>query len=369
MFADNEKISTRQQIRLLTLDWAGKFCLLLPILLSSLDGTAMMASLCLGTATAFFYSIVLGFIAKKLQNNMYSYVKERLGKGVAVLTGMIFLGYFLGNEVYLTWAVSRVSSVFLLPENSEYVIGLIYLAAGWLTARGSVQKRARAAECLFPVVAVMLIVMLTASAGSVSWKNFEQAFWLAPQTVKNTIYGSVSVFAVYAGMGVTLYQIPCLKRKTQLARILKKSVVVIGIFMIVLFLVLLGAFGITDLQQLSWPVLVLMSNVNIPGGFLQRWDVIFLSVLLFSLLTAAGTGIYYMGRILKDYFPKQKEENLQISCLAVSGVIFVLGNDYEQVEQLFVNWVLWGLIPILVAIPLILAMLERVAICKKQKES
>ena len=78
MFADNEKISTRQQIRLLTLDWAGKFCLLLPILLSSLDGTAMIASLCIGTAAAFFYSIVLGFIAKKLQKNIKDIYQDRI---------------------------------------------------------------------------------------------------------------------------------------------------------------------------------------------------------------------------------------------------------------------------------------------------
>ena len=367
MFANNEKISERQLTRLMVLDWTGKFCLLLPVLFSVVQGVEEMAALVLAVAGTFFYTGILGYIAKNMGSSFTIYLQERFGVILARSTGLLFFAYLLLNQIYLTRAVGRVSTVFLLPESSEEIIGILFLLAGWITARGSVQKRARTAEVLFPVLAALLIIMLIASAKSVQWANLK-TLNVQDADGENVICEAAVLFAAFSGMAVTLYQVPHLRKKGSLRRALKKSVVITGVFQIALFIVMLGAFGKNDLSQLEWPVLVLMSNVNIPGGFLQRWDIIFLSALLFSFLSASGMGIYYMGKILSEVFHGKKEESLQIYCVVISVAVVLIVRNYEYAEQLFARWALCVFLPLVAALPVMLAVLERGLRCKKQKK-
>lgn len=371
MFSNNEKISGRQFSRLLVLDWTGKLCLLLPILFTPEQGAGEIVSLLLAFTGAYFYSGILGHVAENVNGTFSVYLKERLGVFMVKVTALLFFAYLLLNQTYLIRAAGRVSTVFLLPESSEGEIGILFLAAGCISARGSVQKRARTGEALFPILAVLLILMLAASTPSMQLVNLKNAADIrmsAEDMIQDILSETVVILAVLSGSGVTLYQVPCLAKKTQLGSALKKSVVITGVFQTALFLVMLGAFGKKDLSQLEWPALVLMSNVNIPGGFLQRWDIIFLSALLFSLLVASGTGIYYMGKILGELFPKRKECRLQICSAGISAAAMLVTGNYERIERIFSRWAICAFLPILMAIPVLLAVLERVIICKKGKK-
>lgn len=378
MFSNNEKISPRQLTRLLILDWTGKLCLLLPILLHSAPGWEGIAALLLGGIWAMIYAGMLGGLSEKINIEFTGYVKERLGNVPAKLVGIFFFVYLLLNQAYLARAVGEVCGVFLLPESSENMTGFLFLLAGWAAACGSMQKRARTAECLFPVIAVMLVVMLAASAESVQWENLRKAAedginsWRKGKdsVPVNILIHSGCAFAALSGMGITLYQMPYINksngnRKNTVPAALKKSVIITGIFMTAIFVIMLGAFGSGDLNRLEWPVLVLMSNVNIPGGFLQRWDIIFLSVLLFSLLVASGTGIYYMGRILGELFPKVEEGGLQAYCVGICAAVMLIAGEYDVAEKLFARWALCAMMPLITAFPILLWVLERVKKCRK----
>lgn len=368
MFANNEKISQRQLTRLLALDWIGKLCLLLPILLKPINGWAGVAALLLGALWAFFYASAVGSLAKGIPGRFTDSVRERLGRVCAVAVALLFFLYLCLNQVYLARAVGEVCRVFLLPEHSELVIGFLFLLAGWAAASGSVQKRARVAEVLFPVAAVMLVIMLAASAGSVRWENLsESAGAVSGGTLYDILCQSACTFAAFSGLGVTLYQVPCFHRKNRMGAAIKRAVLLTGGFLVVLFLIMLGAFGAADLDRLEWPVLVLMSNVNIPGGFLQRWDVIFLSVLLLSLLVASGTGIFYMGRILGELFPRVEESGLQVYCVGICALVMVLVGSYETAERLFVRWAICAVMPLLILFPILLWVIEKVKKCRKRK--
>lgn len=371
MFANNEKISTKQLNRLLCLDWTAKFCFLLPVILKPLYGWGQILALVLGAIWAGFYARILGSVAGRVGQGFTGYMGERLGKYVAYIVGILFWGYMLLNQVYLARAAGRLCGIFLLPEMKETIIGILFIAAGLATVTGSVQKRARAAQCLYPLVAVVLIVMLAASADSIKSENLR---WDYPVGMEDVFRRSACVFAAFSGMGIVLYEVPYIsldgcaetggeKRRAANAKIrwvLRKSVIYTSVFIIAVFLVMLGAFGGNELIALPWPVLVLMSNVNIPGGFLQRWDIIFLSILLISLLTASGTGIHYMSRIWGELFPQMKKETVPwyMTGISIAAILFV--GNYEMAERLFVKWALCAMMPLMTVFPVLLWILEKV---------
>lgn len=368
MFANNEKISKRQVTRLMVMDWLGKFSLLFPVVMTTGAGGGTGAenavALLLAVGTAFVYTKILGSVARLVRTDLQTYLRERLGTVMAQVTAWSFLICLLLNQAYLARAVGRVSTMFLLPEGSEYVCGAFFLIAGWITAAGSLQKRARVAECLYPLVLILLCLMLGASAWSVQWKYVQQ---LIPKQMDWTevLKKAIWIFNCLSGMSVSLYQVPHLKDPGCYSKALKRSVLIVGGFQILLFVIMIGAFGEQDFRQMHWPALVLMSNVNMPGGFLQRWDIVFLSVLLLSLFAAAGTGIYYMGMILSELFPGKTKKTWQKWSVIVSAVVAFLAGSYERMERIFLKGAVEGVLMILIAILLILAVIEREAACKK----
>ncbi len=368
MFADNEKISAKQLGRLLCLDWIAKFCILLPLLLKSLRGWEQITALAFGAVWAYFYAVILGKLAGRITRSFTGYLSERLGKYFACTAGILYFLYMLLNQVYLAWAAGKICGLFLLPEMKETVIGILFLLAGLMTALGSIQKRARLAQCLYPVAAGMLVVMIAASAGSVKWENLR-----LPENpaLPGILSGSVCIFAAFSGMGIALYEIPYVNRKkegernaagTQISRVIKKSLLYTAVFMTVLFVIMLGAFGEDELIFLPFPALVLMSNVNIPGGFLQRWDIVFLSVLLLSLFAASGNGIYYMSRILREVFPMAGKKGYPWYAACISALAMLIVGSYETAEKIFVKWAFCAFLPLTAAFPVLLWILEWVNI-------
>lgn len=371
MFADNEKISPPQLKKLLFLDWTGKFCLLLPVLLK-VSGWDKILALILGSIWTLFYAGLLGKLSMGISGEFTGYLTERLGRYTARAAGLIAAGYLLFRQIYLARAAGRVCRVFLLPEGKEEIIGVLFLLAGLAAAEGSVQKRARAAQCLFPAVLFMIVLMLAAASGSFQPGNLPEV----SVNMGKSISGSACVLAAFSGMGIVLYQIPYVNRekrrvtdREEISRAMLMGTGITALLFTALFFIMLGAFGEAELEELNWPVLVLMSNVNLPGGFLQRWDVIFLSVVLLSLLTASGTGIYYMGTILKECFPKYQRKSLLWLAAIFSGVGMLLAGNYENAERLFVKWGFCAAAPVLLAGPVLLWMVENVRRKRKKTET
>jgi hypothetical protein len=119
-------------------------------------------------------------------------------------------------------------------------------------------------------------------------------------------------------MGLSLYVAPSVKEPEKMGRTIAGAVLVTGIFTGLFLLVSLFAFGEAGLRTLDWPVITLMSSALLPGGFFQRWDAIFTSLLLAGILPGVGAGIFYLGILSKNLFFRK------VSYRKLCGVVAVL---------------------------------------------
>lgn len=367
MFADNEKISVRQLGSLLFTDWIGKLFLILPMICSALPGWNTIAAVALGGAWTLLYAALLLTMADHVQDGFTDYMRLRLGRGFAYAVNLLYLGYLIVNHAYLARLMAKICTVFLLPEVSETLIALLVLLAGLATAAGSGQKRGRMGEFLAVLVGAALIIMLAALFPSVTWGKLSFREWNHPLTL---LQKSTAVFAAFAGVGLLLYEAPYIRwTDARGKRLLRRMILGIVLLMLAAFVTALGVLGENGLSDLPWPLLTMMSAANLPGGFLQRWDAVFLAFLMFSLLMASGTASHYEERILREMLPKQKEKYLR---LAASGAVLLLllgSGNYETMAWIFSTWVLYGLVPLIMAVPFLLLALERVKKrCRKCEE-
>ena len=123
-------------------------------------------------------------------------------------------------------------------------------------------------------------------------------------------------------------------------------------------IIVIGLFEDQGMKALRWPVVTLTSNVDIPGGFLQRFDTVFLALLLLSFFVAASTGIFYLNLIFKEMFkqPEERHNHLFMLLLSVAGVLWC--KNVEIAQKLFLTVNCYLLIPIMAGFTVIFAILE-----------
>lgn len=358
MFADNGKISPGQAGCLLFTDWVGKLLLLLPRISDAKSGWEFLAAVALGGVWTFLYAALLIRLSRGVHGSYTGFLSARIGKGPAYLAGALGLLYLLVNLTYLARLAGRICRVFLLPEVPETLIALCALAAGAATASRDGQKRARAAEFLFWPVAVALGIMLAASVGSVKISR------LLPSAVpglRRVFGGSGGVFAGFSGVALILYEIPHVNwgGRRRMAAV-GAGLALTLLFLLATFLAALGVLGEGGFSRLPWPVVTLMGSACLPGGFLQRWDAVFLAFLLFALLLGCGASCHYMKRVTSELLPKKNRERLLFGAAGLAFLAVCLTRSFENAQELFVRLALCGLAPLLTAVPVLLMLLERI---------
>lgn len=363
MFAENEKISIQQVKSLLFLDWIGKLLLLLPVLCRPLTGWNFLAAIALGIFWMFLFLFFLGKVSGQIRKSFSAYLRDRFGKWISYVVGMVFLVYLFLNQTYLVWMTARICRTFLLPELSETMLAVLVLLAGIAAAKGSGQKRARLARCLAVPVGAALILMLVASAFAVNTDH------LRPETHMEgwrIVQKSGLVFASFAAVIMVLYEAPYINWNTKKhGNVLRHCAKTAPIFLLLAFLTALGTLGQKSLLLLDWPVVTMMGDVNLPGNFLQRWDTVFLAFLLFSLFFTSGTGCHYAERVVRELFPGQKKRQVLPMIFAVMITLVFICRTYEKGMEWFVRYAMKGAVPLMLALPIILWLVECI---KKRRE-
>lgn len=357
MFAENGKISLHQLRCLLFLDWAGKQILVLPMICSGLTGWNYMAAVLLGCVWIFLLMQVLAAICGRMEGSFTEYMEKRLGKAFANGTGIIFLVYLLVNQNFLAWMTARICHIFLLPEISEYVPGVMFLIAGFFTALADGQSRGRCAQFLWIPVGGALLIMVAAGMRSLRWENYLSGETFQPMSVF-TQSGKVS--AAMMAVIFLLYESPYIQwTGKNREKELKKCLFLPMGFLLAALLTAVGAFGTEGLERLSWPIITLMNSARVPGIFLQRHDAVFLSFILFSLFVAAGAGSHYMRRIAGEMFQKENGHWWFYVGFLIRAAVFFATGTFERAGRLYTGLAFCALVPVMVFVPVLLLMVER----------
>ncbi|MDO5540133.1 MAG: GerAB/ArcD/ProY family transporter [Eubacteriales bacterium] len=357
MFSENGKISLHQLKCLFFLDWAGKMTLLLPQTCNMLQGWNYLAAIVLGCVWMYLFAHVIAAVSGQIQDNFTNYIAERMGKYTADITGILFLIYLIWNQNYLAWMTARICHVFLLPEISEYLLGILFLTAGLMTAVPDGQVRGRCAQFLWIPVGLLLSLMLLAGARGIQSENYLLSREFTPIQV---LHRSGRVFGGLMAVIFVLYETPYISWKDEKrGKALRSCIRLPVLFLLAAFFIAVGVFGTKGISRLSWPIITLMNSAQAPGVFLQRWDAVFLAFLLFSLFVAAGTGSHYMERITGEIFSGKDNRRMLVICFGISAVLFFATGNFEMASRMYLKIAVCGLIPIMVLIPILLLIIEK----------
>lgn len=360
MFSENNQISGRQVFRLLTYDFLGMGTLLLPTMLADTAGRDGIFCILAGILSTFLYLKLLRYLLKGMKTSYPDFLKQKCGKVCGyVLWGGYFL-YFILMASYTAYLFSTLMLSGLVENISFYLVLLLILLLAFYGMAGGIEGRARVYEMLFWFLMIPLFLMLFAAC-----REVKPAYW-SPVFVadgKEMLNGSYYVFFCYSMVSIVLFLKEYVSDDKKHISAAEKAVGFSGGVFAVLYLILLGLFGVDALAQMKFPAVTMMSRVQVTGGFLKRTDAFMFSIWFFTLYAMLNSMVFYSGnlaaKVIRDCggYLEGKKRMLPylILLLLVYGVAVLFYRNQQILDS--VTFLLWKIgTPFVVCVPVLLCL-------------
>ena len=360
MFSENNQISGRQVFRLLTYDFLGMGTLLLPTMLADTAGRDGIFCILAGILSTFLYLKLLRYLLKGMKTSYPDFLKQKCGKVCGyVLWGGYFL-YFILMASYTAYLFSTLMLNGLVENVSFYLVLMLILLLAFYGMAGGIEGRARVYEMLFWFLMIPLFLMLFAAC-----REVKPAYW-SPVFVadgKEMLNGSYYVFFCYSMVSIVLFLKEYVSDDKKHISAAEKAVWFSGGVFAVLYLILIGLFGVEALAQMKFPAVTMMSRVQVTGGFLKRTDAFMFSIWFFTLYAMLNSMVFYSGnlaaKVIRDcggYLEgKKRMLTYLILLLLVYGVTVLFYRNQQFLDC--VTFLLWKIgTPFVVGVPILLCL-------------
>ena len=360
MFSENNQISGRQVFRLLTYDFLGMGTLLLPTMLADTAGRDGIFCILAGILSTFLYLKLLRYLLKGMKTSYPDFLKQKCGKICGyVLWGGYFL-YFILMASYTAYLFSTLMLNGLVENVSFYLVLMLILLLAFYGMAGGIEGRARVYEILFWFLMIPLFLMLFAAC-----REVKPAYW-SPVFMadgKEVLSGSYYVLFCYSMVSIVLFLKEYVADRRKCVGAAEKAVWFSGGVFAVLYLILIGLFGVEALAQMKFPAVTMMSRVQVTGGFLKRTDAFMFSIWFFTLYAMLNSMVFYSGnlaaKVIRDCggYLEGKKRMLPylILLLLVYGVTVLFYRNQQFLDC--VTFLLWKIgTPFVVGVPVLLCL-------------
>lgn len=363
MFSENNKISDRQVFRLLTYDFLGIGTLLLPTMLANTAGRDGIFCILAGLILAFLYLKILQYLMQNTEKSYPDYLKKCCGKVIGYLLWCGYFLYFMLMASYTAYLFSTLMLNGLVENISFYLVLMLILIVAFYGMAGGIEGRARVYEMLFWFLMIPLFMMLLAAC-----REVKTAYWspVFSTGFKEVFRGSYYVFFCYSIVTLVLFLKEYVTDSEKYRKAAGKAVWFSGGVFAVLYLVLVGLFGVDALAQMKFPAVTMMSRVQITGGFLKRTDAFMFGIWFFTLYALLNSMVFYSGnlagKVIRDCggYLEGKKRMLPyvILLLLVYGVAVLFYRNQQILDS--VTLLLWKIgTPFVTGVPVLLCLAGR----------
>ena len=322
MFADNDRISQRQLLRQMILALLGAWLLFLAggVCQAGQNGLAGMA---LG------FLLLAGWLLLLIRNaGVYENMEHYIGKAGRLLVIIVYLSFLVLTGSFLLRKISSLCGEYLISGISPEFLGLLLLLAAGAGIRNDIQQRARLAEIFYPFVMAGFVLMLILAAFHMRAESFADAAAFSLTEVAREGWRTLGAGAVLAVLPFLLGQV---EQEKRLKRPLLEGLGKVWLFLTAAAVILIGTFGLEGVRRMEVPVIQLMAGTRLPGKFLERFDIVWLALLLCSILFALGSLLFYGTHLTEMRGDKGRIFRAAMGALIYGGS--VLGQEGSGMEQ------------------------------------
>lgn len=354
MFAENNRISHRQLTRQIVLS------LIAPFLLC-LTGQSWVRGIN-GVIGAVLLAVILGFYVIFLVRlgPVYERMDKALGKGASVIVALIYLIYALFTAAYLAEFLGELCGQWLLPGIPGRYISLAIIIICAMGSHKGMEKRGRMGEVSYVLVfggLVLLLLLAIFQGEKFGWGELTQEAVALPDIG----WAAYTIIGGFLPLTFLPFLLGHVAKPSSTGRAIGGAIGILLIFLEATLILLPLTLGWQRVLREPIPILPLLAGTNLPGDILARFDVIWISLLVYAMLYSLGSLFYYKSHILKQ---AHLSVNHWILAAAVALIAWNPLPGYA-IQEYYPRMVAYLFIPLLPAVTLFVFLFHRKVIPRK----
>lgn len=235
-------------------------------------------SLLIGWVLSILLSIIIIKTMEKHPNDtlfdlMPRYFGKWLGRGI----NLVWILYSLTSASIVMITSIHVMQVWILPNTKQYILIMLFIIPIYVITRHGIKVIGRFGEFVY-LFTLWMLYSLFFTLEDADWLNLipiAKSGWMPIFTaVKSTLLS-------FLGFELAYILYPFLKDKKSAV---KGVIIANGLSLLVYLIATILCyvkFSPEEVKQFVWPTLLLLKVVSFP--FLERWEIVFLSIYLFVL--------------------------------------------------------------------------------------
>ncbi|MDS1030285.1 endospore germination permease [Bacillota bacterium LX-D] len=292
MFTSQDKINPNQIAIALVSIMIGGGILAMPSVFAAAAARDGWLSILLAGADAALAVYCLTLLGKTFPSeNILEYSSRLLGKKLGFVVGIVFLVFFLLSTAMAVRQFGDVLKIYFLEKTPLEVINLTMLfTSAYLVGHG-VNSMFRVMQTFFPLLIIPIVLLLLMA---LPMANFKEVLPLFEQGAVPIFKGSIVGYGIFGGYSIIGFFIPYLSKAEKAVIPCLGAQALVIIIYLAMFLIALAVFGPIELSNSLFPIVDLVRLIEVPGTFIERFDIIILSIWILAVFTTV-VAVYFLS--------------------------------------------------------------------------
>ncbi|MCY6485594.1 endospore germination permease [Clostridium aestuarii] len=277
---------------------------------------------------------LLYLLHKSVELNNYARFIDILQNNFGNVMGKIIAFVFASMGIFIISLQMRtfieVMKMYLLQRTPTEFMLLVMILTGTFLIRGEFEDIIKFNELAFwlmfiPVFLAIPFILLNEA-------DFTNIFPILSHKPIEYLKAGSNSFYSFLGFGILYMILPFLKEKKSIIKVTFRSLVFIIVFYILVIMTTIIVFTSKYNTQLLWPTITMISIVDIPGTFVERWEGIAMVFWLLFYFTTYVNIYYFSSEIIRDVF---NLEDIKISLMLIIPFIYVIALYPENITEVY----------------------------------
>lgn len=297
------------------------------VVTKSIDG---WLSICIGGLVAFIFTgVVAKLISRFPKKNLFEITESIINKPVANGITLLFAIYSMLFVSYEMRGVASVSKLYLFDVTPVEVICLVFLLVVVYGVSGPSPAILRLNIMFLPIILFIVLLLIILNIRDFKVENIKPFFitgWL------DVIKASKETVFSFLGFEILLFYNGFINQPKQTVKASLLGISVSLILYLLVFLFVVGVFGVEVTSNILFPTAELAKQVEVPGGFFERFESIFFTIWVMTLFSTAAMAFDVTLLALCSIFKKIKRMKLIFILTPIIYIIAMTPQNFIEIS-------------------------------------
>lgn len=290
-YAENNRISHRQLYRQIIL------ALTAPILLT-LPGKREFTGVSGIWGVMMAMVLLTGYVFVLMRVSSYCMDPVRfMGTILGKTTGVFFLLYIIFSVIFLLDLLVDIVPVWLVNGIDKNILSFLAVAVCSFGTHRGMQKRGRMAEVSGGIFIGGILLILVFALGQCRGDYLKETITEVPWSLKYSLRSCYSLLCGMAGLSLLPFIMKEVEKRSTAGKTVLYGIFSLGLILTGTIIILPAVFGWKRLELEEFPILPLMAGADFPGNVLERFDALWMGLLLYGILFTIGSLFYYGNQV------------------------------------------------------------------------